>query len=63
MGFMDFGVNSVDKVGSESSVLLIQGVDDKCTRLIDVVEFGVDSVKRCGGWFYLGMLKAQMITM
>ncbi|XP_075653735.1 uncharacterized protein LOC142624110 [Castanea sativa] len=35
-GFVDFGVNGVDKVGSESSVHLIQGVDDKYTRPIDV---------------------------
>lgn len=35
-GFVDFGVNGVDKVGSESSVHLIQGMDDKYTRPIDV---------------------------
>ena len=35
---MDFGVNGVDKAGSGSRVHLIQGVDDKCTRQIDVVE-------------------------
>jgi len=37
---VDFGVNSVDKVGSESSVLLIQGADNKGTRSIDMGEFG-----------------------
>ena len=37
---MDFGVNSVDKVGSECSVLLIKGVDNKGTRPIDMGEIG-----------------------
>ena len=39
-GFVDFGVNSVDKVGSECSVLLIQGADNKGTRPIDMGEIG-----------------------
>ena len=39
-GFMDFGVNSVDKVGSECGVLLIQGADNKGTRPIDMGEIG-----------------------
>ena len=39
-GLVDFGVKSVDKVGSESSVLLIQGMDNKGTRLIDMGEIG-----------------------
>ncbi|KAF3966001.1 hypothetical protein CMV_009871 [Castanea mollissima] len=39
-GFVDFGVNSKDKVGSECSVLLIQGVDNKGTRSIDMGEIG-----------------------
>ena len=39
-GSVDLGVNSVDKVGSESSVLLIQGADNKGTRPIDVIEIG-----------------------
>ena len=39
-GFVDFGVNSVDKIRSESSVLLIQGADNKGTKPIDVVEIG-----------------------
>ena len=52
--FVDFGVNGVDKVGSESSVHLIQGVADKYTRLIDVVEIGqpnlalIESKSNCG---------------
>ena len=37
---VDFGVNSTDKVGSESSVLLIQGADNKGTRSIDMGEIG-----------------------
>ena len=37
-GLVNFGVNGVDKAGSGSRVHLIQGVDDKCTRQIDVVE-------------------------
>ena len=40
LGLVDFGVKSVDKVGSESSVLLIQGVDNKGTKSIDMGEFG-----------------------
>ena len=39
-GFMDFGFNSVDKVGSECGVLLIQGADNKGTRPIDMGEIG-----------------------
>ena len=39
-GLMDFGVKSVDKVGSESSMLLIQGMDNKGTRSIDMGEIG-----------------------
>ena len=39
-GLVDFGVKSVEKVGSESSVLLIQGADSKGTRSIDMGEFG-----------------------
>ena len=38
--FVDFRVNSVDKVGSVSSELLIQGVDYKGTKQIDVGESG-----------------------
>ena len=37
---MDFGVNSEDKLRSECSVLLIQGVDNKGTRSIDMDEIG-----------------------
>ena len=39
-GLVDFGVNSMDKVGSESSVLLIQRADNKGTRSIDMGEIG-----------------------
>ena len=39
-GFMDFGVNSEDKLGSECSVLMIQGVDNKGTRSIDMDKIG-----------------------
>ena len=39
-GFVDFGVNSVDKVGSVRSELLIQGADNKGTRQMDVGEIG-----------------------
>ena len=39
-GLVDFGVNSMDKVGSESSVLLIQRADNKGTRSIDMREIG-----------------------
>ena len=39
-GLVDFGVNSMDKVGSESSMLLIQGMDNKGTRSIDMGEIG-----------------------
>ncbi|KAF3953827.1 hypothetical protein CMV_020760 [Castanea mollissima] len=39
-GFVDFGVNRVDKAGSECSVLLFQGVDNKGTRLLDMSEIG-----------------------
>ena len=38
--FMDFGVNGVDKVGSVSSELLIQGADNKGTRQMDDGEIG-----------------------
>ena len=37
---MDFGVNSMDKVGSECSVLLIQGADNKGTRPLDMGKIG-----------------------
>ena len=39
-GLVDFGVKSVDKGGSESSMLLIQGMDNKGTRSIDMGEIG-----------------------
>ena len=39
-GFVNFGVNRVDNVGSECSVLLFQGVDNKGTRLLDMGEIG-----------------------
>ena len=39
-GFVDFGVNSVDKVGSVRSELLIQGADNKGTRQMDDGEIG-----------------------
>ncbi|KAF3949155.1 hypothetical protein CMV_024941 [Castanea mollissima] len=35
-GFVDFDVNRVAKVGSECSVLLFQGADNKGTRLLDM---------------------------
>nr|POE58164.1 hypothetical protein CFP56_21441 [Quercus suber] len=38
MGFVDFGVNNVDKIGSGSSELLFQGVDNEGTRQIVVGE-------------------------
>nr|POE75833.1 hypothetical protein CFP56_05103 [Quercus suber] len=40
VGIVDFGVKSVDKVGSESSVLLIQGANNKGTGSIDMGEYG-----------------------
>ena len=39
-GFVDFGVNSVDKVGSVRSELLILGADNKGTRQMDDGEIG-----------------------
>nr|POF13391.1 hypothetical protein CFP56_38420 [Quercus suber] len=39
-GFVDFGVNNVDKVGSVSSELLFQGADNKGARQIVVAESG-----------------------
>ena len=39
-GFMDFGVNSVDKVGSVRSQLWIQWANNNGTRQIDVGEIG-----------------------
>ena len=38
MGFVNFGVNRVDNVGSECSVLLFQGANNKGTRLLDMGE-------------------------
>ncbi|KAK9987356.1 hypothetical protein SO802_032307 [Lithocarpus litseifolius] len=35
-GFMDFGVNRVDKVGSECCELLVKGVDNKGIRLLNM---------------------------
>ena len=39
-GFVDFGVNRGDKIGSECSVLLFHGVDNKGTRRLDMGEVG-----------------------
>ena len=38
MGFVNFGINRVDNVGSECSVLMFQGANNKGTRLLDMGE-------------------------
>ena len=66
-GLVDFGVKSVEKVGSESSVLLIQGADSKGTRSIDMGEFGqpnlalMETNLDCG-LFVLGGLTVEEVA-
>ena len=64
---MDFGVNSVDKVGSECSVLLIKGVDNKGTRPIDMGEIGQPNLalmepKLYGGLSILGVSMVEEVA-
>ena len=64
---MDFGVNSVDKVGSECSVLLIKGVDNKGTRPIDMGEIGQPNLalmelKLYCGLSILGVLMVEEVA-
>ena len=66
-GFMDFGVNSVDKVGSECGVLLIQGADNKGTRPIDMGEIGQPNLalmelKLYCGLSILGVLMVEEVA-
>ena len=64
---MDFGVNSVDKVGSECGVLLIQGADNKGTRPIDMGEIGqpnlaLKELKLYCGLSILGVLMVEEVA-
>ena len=66
-GFMDFGFNSVDKVGSECGVLLIQGADNKGTRPIDMGEIGqpnlaLKELKLYCGLSILGVLMVEEVA-
>ena len=67
-GLVDFGVKSADKGGSESSMLLIQGMDNKGTRLIDMGEIGqpnstlMEPNSECG-LFVLGGLAVEEVAL
>ena len=64
---MDFGVNSVDKVGSECSVLLIQEADNKGTKPLDMGKIGQPNLalmepKSDCGLSILGVLTVEEVA-
>ena len=66
-GIVDFGVNSVDKVGRVCSVLLIQGADNKGTKPIDMGEIGQPNLalmepKLYGGLSILGVSMVEEVA-
>ena len=67
-GFVDFGVNSVDKVGSVRSELLIQGADNKGTRQMDDGEIrqpnlAMMELKSSGGLPVLGVSTVEEMAL